>query len=64
VTGGLAAASLQFVDGSSQQLPKGKDLLDEAAAVLDQSDEDLPLATGLIEAGSQNNFLSLCRYIY
>jgi len=64
VTGWLAAAGLQFVDGPFQQLTKRKDLPDEAAAVLQQTEEDVPLAAGPIQAKSQNNSLSLCYKYY
>jgi hypothetical protein len=64
VTGWLAAAGLQFVDGPFQQLTKRKDLPDEAAAVLEQAEEDASLAAGLMEARGQNNFLSLCYKYY
>ena len=60
VAGRLAAAGLQFVDGTFQQLAKGKDLLDEALVVLEKTEEDAPLATGLIEAKSQRSSPSLC----
>jgi hypothetical protein len=60
MAGGLAAAALQFVDGTFQEQAQGKDLLDEALVVLQQTEEDAPLATSLIEARSQGNPLSLC----
>jgi hypothetical protein len=60
MTGRLAAATLQLVDGTFQEPAQGQDLLDEAAVVAEQTEEEAPLATGLLEASSQWNSHSLC----
>jgi hypothetical protein len=63
MTGRLAAAALQFVDGTFQEPTQSQDLLDEAAVVLQQTEEQAALATGLIEVGSQwNSFYFMLRY--
>ena len=53
MTGRLAAAGLQLVDRAFQQVPKGKDLPDQAAVVLQQTEKNPALAAGLIEARGQ-----------
>jgi hypothetical protein len=65
MTGRLAATGLELVDGAFQQLTKGKDLPEQAAILLQQTEKNPALAAGLIEArGRHNNLLSLCYYIY
>jgi hypothetical protein len=65
MTGRLAATGLQLVDGAFQQLTKGKDLPEQAAVLLQQTEKNPALAAGLIEArGEHNNLLSLCYYLY
>jgi hypothetical protein len=50
MTGRLAATGLQLVDRAFQQLTKGKDLPEEAAVLLQQTEKNPALAAGLIEA--------------
>jgi hypothetical protein len=65
MTGRLAATGLQLVDRALQQLTKGKDLPEETAVVLQQTEKNPALAAGLIEArGQHNNLRSLCYYLY
>jgi hypothetical protein len=65
MTGRLAATGLELVERAFQQLPKGQELPDEAAVLLQQAEKNPALAAGLIEArGQHNNLLSLCYYIH
>jgi hypothetical protein len=50
MTGRLAATGLELVERAFQQLPKGQELPEEAAVVLQKAEKNPALAAGLIAA--------------
>ena len=60
VTGGLAAASMEVVDGTFDELTQGEQGIELTLVVVEQRLEGLTQTAGAIGRGGQGRFSSLC----
>ena len=60
VTGRLAAAGAEVIDGTFDQLPKGEQGIELTLIVVEQQLDSLTQTAGAIRRGGQKRFSSLC----